>query len=348
MMTTGERGLVTTLILYALVGLLAYLMYLVVRPFLVPLAWAGVLVIFFYPLHTRLRARYGRSRAAVLSTGIVTLILIVPALLILPAFLLEAGQAFTRLSASVSDTETSWVKGTMERLQQYLPAGLQFDVSGMVTQVVQQAAAWLAALVGALLQNFAAFLLYPVIAIFAAFFIFRDADTVMRAIRDVLPLDPALRERLIAQTGEVVRAAVVSSFIVAGVQGMLGGLTFWALGLTAPVFWGVVMAVFCLLPLGAWIVWLPAAIWLMATGHVARGIVLIAVGAGIVSAVDNFLRPLLLAGRTKLNGLLMFISLLGGVSAFGILGIMLGPVIVATAVGLFEAYMGEVEKGRAV
>jgi predicted PurR-regulated permease PerM len=129
---------------------------------------------------------------------------------------------------------------------------------------------------------------------------------------------------------------------------MLGGLTFWALGLTAPVFWGVVMAVFCLLPLGAWIVWLPAAIWLMATGHVARGIVLIAVGAGIVSAVDNFLRPLLLAGRTKLNGLLMFISLLGGVSAFGILGIMLGPVIVATAVGLFEAYMGEVEKGRAV
>jgi predicted PurR-regulated permease PerM len=101
------------------------------------------------------------------------------------------------------------------------------------------------------------------------------------------------------------------------------------------------MAVFCLLPLGAWVVWLPAAIWLIATGQPARGAILIVVGFGVVSAVDNFLRPMLLSGRTQLNGLLMFISLLGGVGAFGLLGIMLGPVVMAIAVALFDAYAAE-------
>ena len=110
------------------------------------------------------------------------------------------------------------------------------------------------------------------------------------------------------------------------------------LGLTAPVFWGVVMAFCALLPVGAGLVWVPAAIWLLLTGNVGRGITLVIVGAAVIGLVDNILRPALLSGRTQLNGLLVFISMIGGISAFGLLGLVLGPVIMATTIGILDAY----------
>jgi predicted PurR-regulated permease PerM len=128
---------------------------------------------------------------------------------------------------------------------------------------------------------------------------------------------------------------------VALVQGAIGGISFAVLGLGAPVFWGVTMAFFSLLPLGAWIVWLPVAVWLLLTGEIGRGIALVAVGAGGISLIDNFLRPMLLAGRTQMNGLLVFISLLGGIATFGLLGLVLGPVIMATAISFVDAYATE-------
>ena len=125
------------------------------------------------------------------------------------------------------------------------------------------------------------------------------------------------------------------------VQGTVGGITFAALGLGAPVFWGVIMAFFSLLPLGAWIVWTPAAIWLLLTGETGRGIALVVIGAAGISMIDNFLRPILLSGRTQMNGLLVFISLLGGIAAFGLLGLVLGPVVMATAISFVDAYATE-------
>ena len=113
-------------------------------------------------------------------------------------------------------------------------------------------------------------------------------------------------------------------------QGAIGGVTFALLGLGSPIFWGVMMAFFALLPLGAWIIWSPVAVWLMLTGETGRGIALLIVGAGGISLIDNFLRPMLLAGQTEMNGLLVFISLLGGLAAFGLLGLVLGPIIMAT------------------
>ena len=131
---------------------------------------------------------------------------------------------------------------------------------------------------------------------------------------------------------------MIAGFVVAALQGALGGIAFALLGLSAPVFWGVVMAFFALLPIGAGIVWLPTAVWLLFTGSVGRGVILIVVGVGVIGLVDNFLRPMLLSGRTQLNGLLIFVSLLGGISAFGFLGLVMGPVIMATTIGMFDAY----------
>jgi predicted PurR-regulated permease PerM len=129
--------------------------------------------------------------------------------------------------------------------------------------------------------------------------------------------------------------------VIAGVQGFLCGLAFAIVGLGSPVFWGVVMGFLSLLPVvGAWPVWIPATIYLFSTGHWGRAIALIAICGALGGSIDNILRPLLLGGRASLNGLLVFISVLGGIAVFGILGVVLGPIVVATTVGILDVYSG--------
>ena len=163
----------------------------------------------------------------------------------------------------------------------------------------------------------------------------------MRDVRRALPFEDLRRERMIRQTRDLVYASIAAGLVIASLQGLAGGLVFALLGLGAPVFWGVMMGFLALLPfVGTWVVWVPAAIWLIATGQVVKGAVLAVLGATIVGSIDNFLRPAILSGRTQMNGLLMFISLLGGVSVFGLLGLVLGPLVTAIVTGLFEAYAG--------
>ena len=183
--------------------------------------------------------------------------------------------------------------------------------------------------------------------LFAVFLFFRDGDEIMAGLRRILPFRPDFRELMIVQARELIQASVIAGLIVAAVQGALGGITFALLGLGAPVFWGVMMAFFALLPIaGAWVIWGPAAIWLLLTGSTGRAIALIIIGTCVVGLVDNFLRPALVSGRTQLNGLLIFVSLLGGVAAFGLIGLVLGPVVMATAIGLLEAYAVERRDGQ--
>lgn len=160
----------------------------------------------------------------------------------------------------------------------------------------------------------------------------------MRIVRRVLPLEPAMRERLITQTRELVSMSVTSSGIIAAIQGLLGGIVFALVGIDAPVFWGVIMAFFCLIPLGAWVIYLPAAALLALEGSIGRAAIVAGLGVGVVSAVDNVLRPALLSGGARMNGLLILIALLGGVSVFGVLGLVLGPILLATAVALLKTY----------
>ena len=136
--------------------------------------------------------------------------------------------------------------------------------------------------------------------------------------------------------------AFTSSAIVATLQGFLGGIAFAIVGLSAAVFWGVVMGFACLLPFGAAIVWLPASIFLAISGSYTKALILFGLGAGVVSMVDNIVRPLLLSGRVNMNGLVVFVSLLGGLNVFGLLGIVLGPLVVVTAISLVSSYVESV------
>jgi predicted PurR-regulated permease PerM len=260
-------------------------------------------------------------------------------LLVTTAFVREAIDAVTTLQNAVAEGRFAWIERVWPSLEQRVPAAQRVDLSALITDSARRGAMLLAAQSGSAVRNVAGFGFDLIVALFASFFLLRDSRMIMVAVRRLLPFDEPVRERLIAQTRELVSVSVTSSGIIAAVQGLLGGLVFAAVGIDAAVFWGVVMGFLCLVPLGAWIVWLPAAILLAISGSMGRAIIVAGLGFGIVSAVDNVLRPALMSGGAKMNGLLILIALLGGVRVFGALGLVLGPILVATAVALLRTYM---------
>ena len=336
------RQRITDLLFYAAVVTLAYLTYRLFAPFLVPLCWAAVLVVCFYPMHARFMRQWGPGRAAAASTLIVTLVLVLPSLLIATAFVREAAQATGNLITGVESGQIP----RLERLGGWIEINIlghpQTNLPTLLREIAARTTGAVADQAAAMLVNAVVFIVGFITMLFAVFFFFRDADPIVDIIRRLLPLEESRREQILIQAKDLIFATVVSGLIVAAGQGFLGGAAFAVLGIGEPLFWGVVMAFFSLLPVvGAWVIWVPAAIWLATTGHLVQGIALTAYGVAVVGLVDNFLRPILLSGRAELNGLLIFIGLLGGVAVFGPLGLVLGPIILATVATLFDAYTRE-------
>jgi predicted PurR-regulated permease PerM len=339
--SSGERF--TTILFYGVLILLAYLLYRVFEPFLVPLGWAGVLVVVFYPLHARLERRLGKTRAAALSTAGVTLILIVPALLLGSLFVREGVGAVRSIQQTVAAGQVSRMEHAWQWIELHARIGDSEDsnahLPAMVKNYAERAVEYLASQLGVVLRNTALFFFDLFVTLFALFYFFRDAGKLVKGLRRLLPFDEQHRERMLEEARELIYASVTTSLLIAGVQGVLCGIGFAVVGLQAAVFWGVLMAFTSLVPIvGSALIWGPAAIWLVATGHIWRAIVLLAICAGLSTLVDNFLRPILISGRTRLDGLLVFISVFGGIAVFGALGLVLGPMVVAMAASLFEAY----------
>jgi len=341
--TTSDR--LTTVLSYGVLLLLIYLVFRIYEPFLAALGWAAILVIFFYPMHQRLARKFSARRAAVLSTLAVTILLIVPAILLTTLFVREAVSISRGVQHSIVEQHAPMVAKKWAWLAQHVP-GLDpnANVAEMVEQGVQKEAGFLAERLGTILRNIAAFIFDLFVMIFAMFYFFRDADQIIRGVRSILPFDEEHRERMMTQIGELISASVTTSLILAALQGIIGGIGFALVKLPAPLFWGVAMAFFSLVPVvGSGLIFVPAALWLGFTGHWGLAILLLLICAGVSAIVDNVLRPLLLGGRSELSALVIFISVVGGVGLFGMLGLVLGPVLVATAAGVLAVYVDRPE-----
>ena len=337
----GERF--GDVLFYGMILLLVYLVYRIFEPFLMPLGWAAVFAVIFYSLNKRLEQRWGRNLSAALSTAGVTLILIVPALLLMTLFVREGIDATRDLQASMAAGEYGGFNRAWGWIAAHVAAQTDINLPGLVRQGASRLGGYLASELGAVLRNIALFLFELVVMLFALFYFLRDGAAIMRRIRLFLPFEEAVREKMLAEARDLIFASVTTSLVIAAVQGIICGGAFAIVGVGSPLFWGVVMAFLSLLPVvGAWPVWILAAIWLFSTGHAARALLLVGVCGGLGSTIDNILRPVLLGGRSSLNGLLVFISVLGGIAVFGALGVVLGPIVVATAVGVLDVYS---EKG---
>jgi predicted PurR-regulated permease PerM len=337
--TTSDR--LTTVLSYGALLLLGYLVFLIVEPFLVPLAWSAVLAIFFYPLHERIARRLRPTPAGLVSTLGVTLLLIVPALVVLSYTAREAIDATAGLQNTLRNPQLAVPAQLMTWMRGQLPeAWRSMDFSEPLRQGAEKIASFLAGKLGALVKNLFAFFVDLFILIFALFFMFRDGESIVHAARHLLPFDESIQEDMLNESKELIFASVAIGLLVAAVQGMLGGAAFAIVGIATPIFWGVLIAFFSLVPVvGSALIWVPGALWLGFSGHWGKGLVVALICGGVTTVADNILRPLLLRNRTHLNELLLFISVLGGIEVFGLLGLVAGPTIVAAAMGVFRVYM---------
>ncbi|HXB53857.1 MAG TPA: AI-2E family transporter [Vicinamibacteria bacterium] len=346
MRQTTERERVSQLLFYGALALLAYLFYQIVSPFLVQLGWAAVLAICFQPFHERLARRSRPGQAALVSTLLILVLLVVPATFVATALISEGSHAVTGLQEQLtSGRGPERIQALWEWGQKRLPLPPLDEVKATVVSKIGGVAGLLAAKAGGMVRDALVFVFNLVVTLLAFFFLLRDGALIHRIIRRLLPFEEAQKDRLIAQTRDLVAASVTASLVIGLLQGLLGGITLAALGVRSPVLWGAVMAAASLIPVvGASLVWLPTGLWLLASGDTIRGIVLLAVGAVIIGNVDNLVRPQLLAGKATMNGLVVFISLLGGVAAFGLIGLVLGPLVVATVSALLKGYTAATEE----
>lgn len=335
---TTLRIPISTLLYYGAVLLLGYLMYRIFEPFFGSLIWAAILVILFYPWHLKLKGRFGASGGAVASTAIVTVLLIVPALVLAFFFVHETIHVGSGLGKAYNDGRFPWLNDTWDWAVTQFGGDQGFDLPTLIHNAGSTIAGRAALVLGFVVRHTAKFFFDLFVTLFALFFLFRDADFLTARIKALLPFERSERDLVASRTQEMIFATVTTSLAIAAMQGVIGGLAFWMTGITTPFFWGVMIAFFSLIPVvGSTLIWVPAAAWLFATAHPGRGVVMILMCGALMSVVEHVVRPVLLAGRLHLSALFVFIGVLGGLSVFGILGLVLGPVLVAAAAGFLEA-----------
>jgi predicted PurR-regulated permease PerM len=336
-----ERERVRLLLFYTMVLLVGYLAFQVVAPFLAALAWASVFAMVLSPIATRLDRRVNNTVSATVMTLTAGVLIVGPAVLVLTILIREVTQIVVEIQQSgyAIPTPARLQEAWME-LRTRSPFPLPVDLSSAIVDGLQTLASYIASKTGSVLQNIIGFLFQLFVMLFGLFYFLRDRDRMVNVIRQLLPFPEARRELVIQQTHDLVVATVGSTFAVAAIQGAMTGLALGVLGFRAPVFWGVMTSAFAVLPVGgSGLIWIPAAIWLFASGDVTRGVVLLVFGTVVIGLADNILRPLLLSGRTTMHGLLVFVSLMGGMATFGFIGLVIGPVAVATMITLVGAVM---------
>jgi predicted PurR-regulated permease PerM len=307
--------------------------------------WAAVLAIVFSPLFRRLSRsmRHKRSLAALVTLLVIVAIVILPLTFLGALLAQEALNVYGRIQSGelnfaqyfrqVFEALPSWVTDLLDRFEVTNRQVMEDRLSSGLVKTSQ----FIAARALSIGQNTFAFVVDMFIVLYLLFFLLRDGDDLIRRIRSAMPLHAEQQHDLFTKFTAVIRATVKGNIVVAIVQGALGGLIFWFLEVRAPVLWGVMMAVLSLLPaVGAALIWLPVAIYFLVTGAIWQGVVLIAFGVLVIGLVDNVLRPILVGKDTKMPDYVVLISTLGGIAIFGLNGFVIGPVIAAMFMAVWD------------
>jgi predicted PurR-regulated permease PerM len=314
-------------------------------PFSGAILWATVLAIVFAPLYRRLARVVPHDLAALATVLIILALVILPLTLTAASVVEEATGLYQKIQSGdwdfgqvfqqVLDALPAWARDGLDRV------GLT-DLSafkGRLSAALVTGSKFIAAQALDIGKGTAGFFVSLAVMLYLLFFFVRDGEALAKRITGAIPLRPEQQRALIGKSTTVVRAMFKGNIFIAAVQGALGGLIFWVLGIHAAVLWGVVMAFLSLLPaVGSAVIWLPVAAYLLATGSVWQGVVLILFGTFVMGLVDNFLRPILVSKDTQMPGYLVLISTLGGIAVFGLNGFVLGPVIAALFIAVWDIF----------
>lgn len=309
---------------------------LIVLPFAGAILWAVIAAISFHPMYQRVTElpAIRPSGAALLTLVAIFGIIVVPSLLLGVALVDEAGGLAERLRSGQID-----IFDAIQRFQAGQPPWLVRALGLEGVTDLRQAELWIADGVAGALHWFATqalhlgqraftLLIGVGVTLYLSFFFLRDGPRIAAMVEAAIPLPPNIRRTLLERFVSIVHATVKGSLVVAVLQGTVGATVFWALGLHAPLLWGTAMGFMSLLPaIGTGIVWVPVAIFLLATGAIWQGIALALCGFFVISMVDNLIRPILVGRDARLPDYVVFVSTLGGLQLFGFNGFIIGPIV---------------------
>ncbi len=336
-----------------LLAIVTALFLFLLKPFFAPILWACIVAVLFQPVQVRLERAWGeRPNLTALTTLLACVVLVVlPVLLLLASFAQQGIALYRQIDTGeiqpaqyIDQVRNAFpaVQGLLERFD--------IDLSSLRDSLTGAAVAtsrFLAQNALALTQGTFSFMLKLGLMLYVTFFLLRDGRRLVELLVQALPLGDERERMLFQKFAEVTRATVKGNLVVAMVQGALGGIIFWILGIPAALLWGVVMAVLSLIPaIGAGLIWLPAAIYLYAIGSWVSATVLLLYGVLIIGLADNILRPILVGRDTKLPDWLVLLSTLGGLAMFGINGFVVGPLIAVLFIAFWQIFGREFNQGH--
>jgi predicted PurR-regulated permease PerM len=333
----GSRNHIQTLVLMMSTVMGIYLCYRMAIPFLSALTWALTLAVLFAPLQFWLESRLKNANLAAIVTILLTgLIVIVPVIFVGEQLIEQAFKGSQLIEAQVNSGE--W-RRSLEAQPQLAPILNKIDHYIDLPEAVKTITAWLGSVAGLIVKGSVFQIIGLCLVLYVLFFFLRDRQLVLESIMSLSPLTQIEMSKLFKRVGDTIHATVYGTFAVASVQGLLGGLMFWWLGLPAPLLWGLVMGLLAIVPmLGAFIIWAPAALFLALQGNWGSALILTLWGMLVVGTVDNLLRPILVGNRLKLHTVLVFLSVVGGLILFGPAGVILGPVVLTITIALLEIW----------
>ncbi|WP_417517792.1 AI-2E family transporter [Marinobacter sp.] len=313
------------------------------KPFFGPIFWAVAIALIFHPFQMLLVRRLGErpNVNALITLTVCMLIVVIPVLVLITSLAAEGVGIYQQIQeGEIKPGEyIDQVNKSFPAIQSLLA---QFDISfseirDRVVSLFVGGSQFLAKQALGVGQNTFQFFLGLALMVYLSFFLLRDGSSLVDLLIRALPLGDERERLLFAKFAEVTRATVKGNLLIAIIQGALGGIIFWILGIGGALLWGVVMAIFSLLPaVGAALVWVPAAIYLAAVGDIVQAVVLTIFGVVVIGLADNVLRPILVGRDTKLPDYIVLLSTLGGLAMFGINGFVMGPLVAA----LFMAFWG--------
>ncbi len=313
------------------------------KPFFASVFWAIAISIIFYPVNNRLKKKMPNwpNASAFLTLLICVVIVVIPVIFTTTSVINQGVDLYQKIQSGEINIEDyiSKLNGAFPAVESWL-ARFNVDMDGLRQKTIDSAMSsgkFLAQHTLIIGQNAFGFVLDIGVMLYVGFFLLRDGDKLIALLIKALPLGDKRERLLFSKFAEVTRATVKGNMVIAVIQGALGGMIFWILGIPGALLWAVVMAVLSLIPaVGAGLIWGPVAIYMFATGDITQGIILVAFGVVVIGLVDNLLRPVLVGRDTKLPDYIVLLSTLGGLVLFGINGFVIGPLIAA----LFTVFWG--------
>jgi predicted PurR-regulated permease PerM len=328
-----------------------YLLYQILAPFLSSIVWAILLAMVFYPLFKKLQRLLKKKTvlSALIMTMLVLIVIVLPFSLLMASLAGEVVNLYHQVEEMIKTGELQAYfekikdvpifKWILARLGQHIDLS-RMDPLPLILKNLNQISTFIFNQTTVLLKGFSTFIAGFFFTLLSLYYLFKDGGTLFEGLKEIAPLPSKEKDLLIQRFKDMIYATIYGGILIAIIQGILGGLSFWVLGLPSPVFWGTAMALLSFIPIGGTaLIWAPAAILLLIGGAVLKGLLLLGLGVLVISMVDNLLKPFFISTRTNIHPLLLFFAVLGGIQAFGLIGFVAGPLIATLFLTLIEIYI---------